>query len=52
MSLVYVLVPIALLLGFGFLGAFLWGAATGQYDDLETPAYRVLIEDEVKHDVR
>ncbi len=46
MSIIYLLLPMALLLGFGFLGAFIWMSAKGQYDDLETPPYRLLIEDE------
>jgi cbb3-type cytochrome oxidase maturation protein len=28
-----------------FLGAFLWANREGQYDDLQTPAIRVLFED-------
>lgn len=45
MSVLLILVPIAVFLGAGFLGAFVWGASTGQYDDLETPAHRVLLPD-------
>lgn len=45
MSIVYLLLPIALLLGFGFLTAFILGASRGQYDDLETPAHRILLPD-------
>jgi cbb3-type cytochrome oxidase maturation protein len=48
MSVIELMVPIALLLGLGFLGAFAWVAASGQYDDLETPAHRILIEDDVQ----
>ena len=40
-SLVY-LVPIALILGGGALGAFLWSLKSGQYDDVEGAAWRVL----------
>lgn len=43
MSILYLLVPVALLMGFVFLGAFLWGARRGQYDDLETPAHRIFL---------
>lgn len=45
MSIVYLLLPIALLMGFAFLGAFMWTASEGQYDDLETPAHRILLSD-------
>ena len=39
------LVPIALSLGFLGLVAFLWALRSGQFDDLEGAAYRIL-EDE------
>lgn len=46
MSVIWFMLPIALFLGFGFLGAFIWMAGSGQYDDLETPAHRILINSE------
>lgn len=45
MSIIYVLLPLALLLGGGFVASFIWAAGRGQYDDLETPAHRMLLED-------
>ena len=45
MNIIYILLPIALLLGLGFLLAFIKMSAEGQYDDLETPAQRILIDD-------
>lgn len=48
MNIIYLLLPIALLLGFGFLAAFVFSASRGQYDDLETPAHRVLLDEEGK----
>ncbi|CAN7374897.1 cbb3-type cytochrome oxidase assembly protein CcoS [Pararhizobium sp. LjRoot235] len=42
-TLVYLL-PIALFLGALGLGAFLWALRTGQYDDLDGAAERVLID--------
>lgn len=48
MSLVILLMPVALLMGAGFLGAFIWGAADGQFDDLETPAHRILLADSIE----
>lgn len=45
MSIISILLPLALLLGFGFLAAFIFGASQGQYDDLETPAHRILLPD-------
>lgn len=46
MNIVAVLIPIALLLGLLGLGAFFWASASGQFDDLEGAALRILIEDE------
>jgi cbb3-type cytochrome oxidase maturation protein len=36
------LMPIALLLGLLGLAAFLWSLESGQFDDLEGAAYRIL----------
>jgi len=46
MSAVYIALPFALLLALLFLAAFIWSVKSGQMDDLETPAYRILGEDE------
>ena len=46
MNILYILVPIALLLAAAGIGGFLWAVRHGQYDDTETPALRVLLEDE------
>lgn len=46
MSIVYFLVPCALFLGLGFTLAFVWMVRRGQFDELETPAYRILLEEE------
>lgn len=45
MEVMIVLLPLALLLGLVFIGAFVWSARKGQYDDLETPKFRMLLED-------
>ncbi len=48
MSIIFVLIP----LGLGLLGAavlaFFWAVRSGQFDDLETPAWRVLLDDDSK----
>lgn len=46
MNIVYLLLPIALILALGSIGAFIWASLRGQYDDLVTPAHRMLLEDE------
>jgi len=40
------LVPLALVLGAAALGAFIWALRSGQYDDLEGAAQRVLFDDD------
>lgn len=45
MNIILLLLPVALCLGGGFLVAFIWGASEGQFDDLETPAHRILLPD-------
>ena len=46
MNVMYVLLPLSLLLGLFFLVTFIWSVRKGQYDDMETPAYRMLLDDE------
>lgn len=46
MSVLIYLIPIALLLGLLGMAAFIWSIKSGQYDDLEGAAHRILIEDE------
>jgi cbb3-type cytochrome oxidase maturation protein len=41
-----ILIPVALFLGLLGLGAFLWSLKSGQYDDLEGAAWRVLDDGE------
>jgi cbb3-type cytochrome oxidase maturation protein len=44
-EIIIVLLPLALALGALFLGFFLWAVARGQYDDVETPKYRMLLDE-------
>jgi cbb3-type cytochrome oxidase maturation protein len=44
-TLIY-LIPVALFLGGLGLGAFLWSLKSGQYDDLEGAAHRILEDDD------
>lgn len=46
MSVLYILIPLALVMGGGALIAFLSALKRGQFDDLETPAWRAIFEDE------
>jgi cbb3-type cytochrome oxidase maturation protein len=44
-SVLFVLVPLAILLVAIFVGAYVWSSRTGQFDDLTTPAMRALHDD-------
>jgi cbb3-type cytochrome oxidase maturation protein len=46
MDMILVLIPIALFLGLLGLGAFLWSLKSGQFDDLDGAAHRILFEDD------
>ncbi len=46
MSVVFIVLPLALLVVFAAVVAYTWAARRGQFDDLTTPAMRVLHEDE------
>jgi len=45
-SLIY-LIPIALVLGLVALFAFLWSLKSGQFDDMEGAANRILFDDDI-----
>jgi cbb3-type cytochrome oxidase maturation protein len=46
MSGLLLLIPVALALGLGGLIAFLWALRSGQFDDLDGTAARILFDDE------
>lgn len=46
MNVLYFLLPLALLLGLIGLGLMIWAVKSGQFDDLEGPAQRILFEDD------
>ena len=46
METIFVLLPLALLIAAIAVGFFIWAARTGQFDDLDTPAVRMLFDDE------
>ena len=45
MTTILFMVSVALLLSLTFIGCYLWNLASGQYDDLVTPAMRILFDD-------
>lgn len=46
MSGLLYLIPVAIFLGLLGLAAFIWSLKSGQYDDLEGAAERILYDDE------
>ncbi len=46
MTNLVILIPIALFLGAVGLAAFLWSLKSGQYDDLDGAAERILFDDD------
>ena len=46
MSILLYLIPVALLLGGLGLGAFLWALRSGQYEDLDGAASRILFDED------
>lgn len=46
MSVLYLLIPLAIVFGALFVAAFVWATRRGQFDDLETPPVRILFDDD------
>jgi cbb3-type cytochrome oxidase maturation protein len=44
MEIMFLLIPLSVILVFLIGVAFWWSLRSGQYDDLEGPAYRVLMD--------
>jgi cbb3-type cytochrome oxidase maturation protein len=48
MSILLILIPLALVIGLCWLAFFIWTVKSGQYDDMEGAAHRILMEDDDK----
>ena len=46
MEILFLLIPIAIVLAFLIGAAFVWSVRSGQFDDLEGPAHRILADDD------
>lgn len=46
MEIIYLLIPISLILLGLIVWIFLWAVRDGQYDDLEGPAYQILMDED------
>ena len=48
MNILYLLIPLGLVLVVIMVAAFFWAAKSGQFDDLQTPAVQILLDDDTK----
>lgn len=46
MSILYLLIPLALLVMAVAIAAFVWAVRSGQFEDMEGPAHRILMDDD------
>ena len=46
MNILYLLIPISLVIMGIAVWVFFWAIRSGQYDDLEGPAHRILMDDD------
>jgi len=46
LEIIYLLIPVSLVLLVGILWVLLWAVRDGQYDDLEGPAHRILMDED------
>lgn len=46
MEILYVLIPLAVVVVALAVWAFVWSVRSGQFEDLEGPAYRILMDDD------
>ncbi len=46
MDILYILLPVALIIVLIIIGVFFWAVKSDQFDDLEGPAHRILMDDD------
>lgn len=46
MEILILILPVALIISIGFVICFISAVLNGQYDDLETPSHRILLDEE------
>lgn len=46
MEVLYLLIPLSVVLVFAIAAAFWWSVKSGQFDDLEGPGFRILMDDD------
>ena len=48
MESVWLLIPVSVILVFAIAAVFWWSVRSGQFDDLEGPGFRILMDDDEK----
>lgn len=48
MESLYLLIPVSVVLVFVIAGLFWWSVRSGQFDDLEGPAHRIIMDRDVR----
>ena len=46
MDILYLLIPMSIVLVFAIAALFWWSVRNGQFEDMEGPAYRILMDDD------
>jgi cbb3-type cytochrome oxidase maturation protein len=49
MEIIYLLIPLSIVLVGAIIWVFIWAIRSGQFDDLEGPAHRILMDDDGPH---
>jgi len=49
LEILYLLIPLSIVLVFFIVAIFWWTVKSGQLDDLEGPAHRVILDDDRTH---
>ena len=52
MDILYLLIPLSVVLVAVIVAAFLWAIRSGQFDDLDGPAHRILSDDDERLEPR
>lgn len=52
MSILYLMIPMGIIILVGALWAYFWAVDNGQFDDLESPGWRILLDDDSKPPTR
>ncbi len=47
MSILFLVLPLAIIIAGAAVAAYVWSARAGQFDDLDTPAVRMLYDDDI-----